>query len=148
MEKDEKINGIVSSFREVNKYFHKQMWQHANELGVTLVQLQIMKIISEETDMSLLDLSGKMHINKSTVSSTVDRLVKAEYIRRERSREDRRAIVLNVTELGKEKLTEGYALFYKRLERLDEISEEEAKNLFRLHQLVKEKININGDEEN
>lgn len=148
MEKDEKINGIVSSFREVNKYFHKQMWQHANELGVTLVQLQIMKIISEEKDMSLLDLSGKMHINKSTVSSTVDRLVKAEYIQRERSREDRRAIVLNVTELGMEKLTKGYALFYKRLERLDEISEEEAKNLFRLHQLVKEKININGDEEN
>ncbi|GAB3054656.1 MarR family winged helix-turn-helix transcriptional regulator [Virgibacillus ainsalahensis] len=148
MDKEEKISNIIYSFREVNKFFYKQMWHHANELGVTVVQLQIMKILSEQPDMSLLKLTKKMNIGKSTVSSTVDRLVKADYIKREQSEADRRAIVLNLTELGKTKEREGHALFYKRLSRLDEISDEDTEKLFELHQLIKEKIKVNGDEKN
>lgn len=140
MDNYEKISNIIYSFREVNKFFYRQMWQHANELGVTIVQLQIMKIIDEEANMSLQDLTNKMNVNKSTVSSTVERLVKAGYIKRQQSEKDRRAIVLNLTEIGKEKQLEGHHLFYERLKHLNEISDEDVETLLDLHQLIKEKI--------
>ncbi|MBP1970379.1 DNA-binding MarR family transcriptional regulator [Virgibacillus natechei] len=148
MDKDEKISTIIYSFREVNKFFYRQMWQHANELGITIVQLQILKIIDEEPNMSLLELTKKMNVNKSTVSSTIERLVKAGYIEREQSEKDRRAIVLNLTEIGKERQKEGHTLFYERLKHLDEISDEDVNTLLDLHQLVKEKIQVTGDEKN
>jgi MarR family transcriptional regulator, organic hydroperoxide resistance regulator len=146
MEKDKKISSIISSFREVDKFFYKQMWHHANELGVTVVQLRILKLISQKPNLSLQELTEKMEINKSTVSATVDRLVKASYIKREQSTIDRRAIVLNLTVLGNEKEKEGHQLFYKRLRGLNDISDEDVKSLLKLHQLVKEKMNVNGDE--
>ncbi|MEC5426072.1 MarR family transcriptional regulator [Virgibacillus sp. C22-A2] len=148
MNSDEKISKTIHSFREVNKFFYRQMWQHANELGVTIVQLHILKILSEEPDLSLQELTKKMNTSKSTVSSTVDRLVKANYIERERSKEDRRAIVLNLTKLGEHKEKEGHALFFKRLSKLGDISEEDVENLLSLHQLIIEKINVTGDEKN
>ncbi|WP_249872202.1 MarR family winged helix-turn-helix transcriptional regulator [Oceanobacillus saliphilus] len=148
MDKHEKITKIIYSFREVNNFFYKQMWHHANEMGVTVVQLQILKLLSQEPNLSLQELTGKMNISKSTVSSTVDRLVKASYIEREQSLTDRRSIVLNLTVLGKKKEIEGNQLFQKRLKDLNDISDEDTEKLLELHQLVKEKINVNGDEQN
>ncbi|WP_067729672.1 MarR family winged helix-turn-helix transcriptional regulator [Oceanobacillus damuensis] len=148
MDTDNKITKIIYSFREIDKFFYKQMWHHANELGITIVQLQILKLISLEPNLSLQELSRKMNLSKSTVSSTVDRLVKASYIKREQSMTDRRAIVLNLTELGKTKEKEGQQLFHQRLRNLNDISDEEIEKLLELHQLVKEKIKVNGDEQN
>lgn len=147
MESEEKVREIVYSFRDVNRFFYKQMWHHANELGVTIVQLQILKILSENPNISLQALTNKMNIGKSTVSSTVDRLVKAEFIKREQSTQDRRAIVLTLTKLGKVKEKDGHALFYDRLSRLNEIDDADLKKLKELHETIREKIKITGDDE-
>ncbi|WP_337019627.1 MarR family winged helix-turn-helix transcriptional regulator [Oceanobacillus massiliensis] len=146
MDKGEKVDKIISSFHEVNKFFYKQMWHLANELGVTVSQLQILKLISQEPNLGLHELTKKMKINKSAVSSTVDRLVKASYLKREQSQTDRRAIILNLTELGEEKEREGQKLFRERLRHLNTIRDEDIEILLELHQLVKEKIKENGDE--
>ncbi|MCT1577266.1 MarR family transcriptional regulator [Oceanobacillus kimchii] len=142
MNDEEKITKIIHSFREVNRFFYKQMWHHANDLGITVVQLQTMKYISEQPNISLQQLAEKMNINKSTVSSTVDRLVKASFIKREQSTSDRRAINLNLTEEGKKKEAEGKKLFHARLHKLSEVSDEDTESLFRLHQLIKEKLAV------
>ncbi|WP_404450819.1 MarR family transcriptional regulator [Virgibacillus necropolis] len=147
MESEEKIHEVIQSFREVNRFFYKQMWQHANELGVTIVQLQILKILSDNPNISLQELTNKMSVGKSTVSSTVDRLVKAEYIIRERSEKDRRSIVLTLTKLGASKEKEGHALFYNRLSRLNEVDDADLEKLKDLHETIKEKIKITGDDE-
>ncbi|ASK61697.1 transcriptional regulator [Virgibacillus phasianinus] len=147
MDQEEKVSEIIHSFRDVNRFFYKQMWHHANELGVTIVQLQILKILAENPNISLQELTKKMSSGKSTVSSIVDRLVKAEYVKRERSKEDRRAIVLSLTKLGETKKVEGHTLFIKRLSRLNEIDEADIEKLVELHDLIKEKIKITGDDE-
>jgi DNA-binding MarR family transcriptional regulator len=144
---NEKISEVLRSFRTVNKYFYKQMWHHANELGVTVVQLRILKIISDFPDISLLELTEKMEMSKSTASSIVERLVKAGLVKREKSKTDRRALVLQLTALGKEKEEEGHALFHERLERLHELSGEDVQQLLHLHEQIAEKITINGDDE-
>lgn len=144
---EEKVQDVIYSFRDVNRFFYKQMWQHANELGVTIVQLQILKILSDKPNISLQELTKKMRTGKSTVSSIVDRLVKADYVKREQSEEDRRAIVLSLTKLGETKKVEGHGLFIKRLSRLNEIDEADIEKLIELHELIKDKIKITGDDE-
>lgn len=123
------------------------MWHHANELGVTVVQLRFLKTISDFPDISLLDLAEKMEMSKSTASSVVERLVKAGLVKREKSEKDRRAVVLQLTVLGEEKEKEGHALFHKRMERLHELSEEDVQHLLDLHNRIAEKIVLNGDDE-
>ncbi|BAC12029.1 transcriptional regulator (marR family) [Oceanobacillus iheyensis HTE831] len=140
MNAEEKITKIIHSFREVNRFYYKQMWHHADDLGITVVQLQTMKHISEHPNISLQELAEKMNISKSTVSSTVDRLVKASFLRREQSTSDRRAINLNLTEEGRQKEAEGKKLFFARLHELSEVSDEDTESLFRLHQLIIEKL--------
>lgn len=147
MDQEEKVQSVIHSFRDVSRFFYKQMWQHANELGVTIVQLQILKILAENPNISLQELTKRMSSGKSTVSSTVDRLVKADYVKRDRSEEDRRAIVLSLTKLGETKKKEGQTLFIKRLSRLNEIDEAEIEKLIELHELIKEKIKITGDDQ-
>ncbi|WP_404457018.1 MarR family winged helix-turn-helix transcriptional regulator [Oceanobacillus kapialis] len=146
MENEEKIRCITNSFRNMHNLFYKQMWHHANELGVTIVQLQILKILDDEPNLSLAQLCERMNSGKSAVSSTVDRLVKAQYIQREHSQADRRAIVLSLTPLGKEKKEEAHALYFKRLDPLSEISSEDMEELLRLHGLVQEKLKLIGDD--
>lgn len=146
MNQEEKVQEIIYSFRDVNRFFYKQMWQHANELGVTIVQLQILKILADDPNISLQQLTKKMSSGKSTISSIVDRLVKADYVKRDRSKEDRRAIVLSLTKLGETKKVEGNELFIKRLSRLNEIDETDIKKLIELHELIKDKIKITGDD--
>ncbi|MFA1822725.1 MarR family winged helix-turn-helix transcriptional regulator [Virgibacillus oceani] len=147
MDQSEKISKILSSFRKVNKYFYKQMWHHANELGVTVVQLRCLKSISDFPDISLLELTDKMEMSKSTASSVVDRLVRAGLVKREKSKTDRRAVILQLTTLGKEKEKEGLALFHERIERLHELSKEDVQQLLHLHDQIAEKISFDGDDE-
>lgn len=146
MNQEEKVQEIIYSFRGVNRFFYKQMWQHANELGVTLVQLQILKILADDPNISLQALTKKMSSGKSTISGTVDRLVKADYVKREHSKEDRRAIVLSLTKLGEAKKIEGNELYIKRLSRLNEIEEADIEKLLELHELIKDKIKVTGDD--
>lgn len=146
LDQEEKVQKIIYSFREVNRFFYKQMWRHANELGVTIFQLQILKILSEHPNISLQELTNKTNTGKSTVSSTVDRLVKAEYVKRESSEEDRRAVVLSLTKLGETKKVEGNALYLKRLSRLNEIDEADIERIVELHELIRDKIKITGDD--
>jgi len=147
VDQSEKISNILSSFRKVNKYFYRQMWHHADELGITVVQLRFLKTISEFPDISLLELTDKMEMSKSTASSVVERLVKARLVKREKSKTDRRAVVLQLTALGEEKEKEGHAMFHKRMEPLLELSEEDVQNLLHLHDQIAEKITLDGDDE-
>ncbi|WP_042220764.1 MarR family winged helix-turn-helix transcriptional regulator [Oceanobacillus manasiensis] len=146
MEKEDKIRQITYSFRKMHHLFYKQMWHHANQLGVTVVQLQILKILDDEPNLSLAQLCERLNSGKSAVSTTVDRLVKANYIKRDHSKADRRAIVLTLTPLGKEKKEEGRAIYFQQLSPLGDISEQDMDELLRLHQLVQDKMNLIGDD--
>lgn len=143
---NELIRNLLSSFREVNSAFYKQSWQHAKDLGITVVQLQILRTLNLNPGLSLQQLTEYLHTGKSTVSSTVDRLVKAGFILRESSEKDRRAIVLSLTELGREKEAEGHANFYKRVKGLNEIDPESISELLHIHSLIVKKLNDIGDD--
>ena len=146
MEEYETIRQLISSFREVNQQFYRRTWQHADELGITMFQLQILRVLSIKENLSLQDLTKELHVGKSTVSSTVDRLVKAGLVKREQSSQDRRAIVLNLTDLGREKHEAGKELFFEGLKGLHDIPKERIDELLDIHQLIIKNLKSIGDD--
>ena len=146
MEEYETIRQLISSFREVNQQFYRRTWQHADDLGITIFQLQILRVLSIEQNLSLQDLTKELHVGKSTVSSTIDRLVKAGLVKREQSSQDRRAIVLNLTDLGHERQKSGQAMFYEKLKGLDRIPKEQIDELLDIHQLIIKNLKSIGDD--
>ncbi|WP_053216927.1 MarR family winged helix-turn-helix transcriptional regulator [Virgibacillus senegalensis] len=146
MQNNKKIESIFTSFREVNKAFYKQMWHNANDLGITTLQLQILKLLEEQPDIGLVEIANKLNTSKSTISGTVERLVKAGYVERTPSKRDRRAIVLTATEEGAKKKKEAYKSYLERMKRLDELSDQDVQKLIELHSLILNKILENGDE--
>ncbi|WP_026770976.1 MarR family winged helix-turn-helix transcriptional regulator [Sediminibacillus terrae] len=146
MQENKKIESIITSFREVSKAFYKQMWHNANDLGVTTLQLQIMKLLEEQPELGLVEIANKLNNSKSTISGTVERLVKAGYVERTRSEQDRRAIVLTLTEAGVKKKKESYKSYLERMEGLKEINDQDVEKLVELHSLILNKISDNGDE--
>lgn len=146
MTPEEKIIQITQSFRKVNQAFYKQMRSNADDLGVTTLQLYILRLLDEEPHQGLVEMAKKLSSSKSTISETVERLVKLAYIKRERSTKDRRVLVMTLTDLGKEKKTEAYHYFIKRLSGLEGMSQESVEKLLKLHEQIYNEIKLDGDE--
>ncbi|QDP38840.1 MarR family winged helix-turn-helix transcriptional regulator [Radiobacillus deserti] len=148
MDKNEKITRIIQSFRAVNRNFLIHIKRNANDLGVTTLQLQILKILHENPEMGLVELANKIESSKSTVSETVERLVKAGYIERKRSPKDRRALVMRLTDRGETEKAEAHKEYMKRLSGLDALDDKEVQTLLSLHEKIIQNIKTDGDEKN
>jgi DNA-binding MarR family transcriptional regulator len=68
---------------------------------ISLSQLVVLRIVSQEDGISIKDISGKLGITSSAVTQLVDGLVNREYLKREGSLEDRRALRLFLSAQGK-----------------------------------------------
>jgi DNA-binding MarR family transcriptional regulator len=69
--------------------------------GITGAQLLVLQRLSEAPAHSLNDLAERTFTHQSTVSVVVDRLVARRFVKRERSKEDARKILLSLTTTGR-----------------------------------------------
>ena len=93
-------------------------------------QASVLDHLDEREGTALFDLARHMGVTASTMSLTVDRLVRGGWVVRERSREDARRVDLRLTEAGvrikrQQKVLEP-ALVSAVLERLDERKRKQA----------------------
>ncbi|MGO4198552.1 MarR family winged helix-turn-helix transcriptional regulator [Rhizobium sp. YAF28] len=72
-----------------------------DELGLTYPQYLAMVSLWEEDGQTVGGLGEKLFLESSTLTPLLKRLETAGYIRRERSRQDERVVVLRLTEEGK-----------------------------------------------
>lgn len=127
------ISELFTSFREVNQSFYHSMQRAGQHLGVTPIQLLVLKTLRERPQMSLSELAECLFVGPSTASGIVERMVKAKLVTRERPENDRRSISLRLT-------PEGEGLWVKIDERrkmmlapLNELGEEDLSDLLRIH---------------
>src|SRR6266481_4848775 len=73
--------------------------QATNEV-ISAHQASILDHLDDVQATSLFDLARHMGVTASTMSITVDRLVRGDYVVRERSTEDRRRLELRLTAAG------------------------------------------------
>lgn len=86
--------------------FGKAMSKYADRFlstyGLTLSQFEILTVLFQEGAIPLNRLSERLCCAGSNVTGLVDRLERDGLVKRERSREDRRVILLGLTDQGRE----------------------------------------------
>jgi len=70
--------------------------------SVSLAQCHTIVEIGREKEISINELAGLLHVDKSTVSRSVDHLVKHGFVTRTTAPQDRRYVSLNLTVQGQE----------------------------------------------
>ncbi|PWK09594.1 MarR family winged helix-turn-helix transcriptional regulator [Tumebacillus permanentifrigoris] len=131
------ITEIIASFRELKRAYYRLVQLDAEAVGVTTLQLMVMRKLSQHESLTLSELAEGMQLTPSTMSGVVDRLAKAGLIERDRSTQDRRALVLHLTEAGRGKLEIAFgpqSTIYRRLTGENRLSEQDTQELLRLHQ--------------
>ncbi|HZU97398.1 MAG TPA: MarR family winged helix-turn-helix transcriptional regulator [Planctomycetota bacterium] len=82
--------------------------QHSQGLkakyGITAAQLQLLKLLEKQGDLTHSEISERMYLRGSTVSGIIDRLEKRSLVRRKRSRVDRRLVRVGLSDAGKKLL--------------------------------------------
>lgn len=128
---------MVDSFITVSRTLTKFSLQNATSLGLTLPQMGILNTISTFPEITLKEITVKLQLSKSTVSTTIDDLVNLKLIERKTNNQDRREINLTSTAKGKELSQQSCqnALSYRAMiYALDKIPEKEVRILTALHQ--------------
>ena len=84
------------------KAIYKQADRFLSAYGLTPSQFEILTVLSEEGTVPLNRLSERLCCAGSNVTGIVDRLERDGLAKRERSQEDRRVILLGLTDKGQE----------------------------------------------
>ncbi|MGF6175321.1 MarR family winged helix-turn-helix transcriptional regulator [Ensifer sp. 4252] len=86
--------------RRLNQISVALFIEEAGDLGLTNVQFAALNMIRELPGIDQVTLSDRIAIDRTTIVKVLDRLVEKGFVTRDRSREDRRTNVLNITSAG------------------------------------------------
>ncbi len=95
------IAGIMQSLRRIFKAIQDYFQEISKKYGITGPQLWALKTVAANGSLSLGELSKKMYLHPSTISGVVDRLEKKGFVVRDRGKEDRRVVKVQLTPRGK-----------------------------------------------
>lgn len=114
-------------------YVYADFMRGQPEPTMTPGQLAILILVHENPGMTQRVLGERMGVDKSTLTVALDRLTRRKWLRRVRSREDRRSNVLELTSQGVRQMRRMIA-FVRRHERrmMTSLSARERRELVRL----------------
>ncbi len=125
MIKHKETESIINELMELSYKFREMMFKLNPTIlrsELTITQLIAIQYIYHNPSITLKDLSNKMVIAQSSASELIDRLVKMKYIERKIPADDRRKIILNVSNKGKkfieQHIAENRAFFEKLLKHI------------------------------
>ena len=87
----------MAKIRQVGGRISERILKQHN-IEINSAQGRIMFVLWQNDGISINELAKKTHLKKSTLTSMLDRLEKMGYIRRQRSKKDRRKILIKRTE--------------------------------------------------
>lgn len=115
--------------------------------GFTTTQCYTLLEISKFGNLSMNEISEKMNLNSSTMTRILDKLVRDEYILRCKDDNDKRIVIVSLTEKGIEaasKLNDSVKAYYKKIiENIPEGQVEEILKSVNILQKAFEKANPN-----
>ncbi|GIO38813.1 MarR family transcriptional regulator [Paenibacillus antibioticophila] len=96
---DHYIERLLAAWSNSFRKIHSEIMQHS-ELGLTGPQFQMLSLIYRSKSCNVSYLSEKLDVKPSAITVMADRLVQSGYIERRHDEQDRRAVLLSVTEHG------------------------------------------------
>ena len=71
-----------------------------NEIDLTYTQYIVMMVMWEDREISVKDLGKRLYLDSGTLTPLLKTLEKKGLVKRERSKEDERFLVVSITEVG------------------------------------------------
>ena len=113
--------GTIRKFRDDLRKFERILEVQNSEsccCGVTLSQCHTLMELNDIRTITLNELSQRLELNKSTVSRTVESLVRSELVSRENPAENRRIAVIALTEKGRavcKQINDGNDQYFRKI---------------------------------
>lgn len=98
--KTEDISAVIDNLRRVFQVINEHSKTAEQTTGLTGPQLWALKMLANDAPLRVSDLARQMYLRPATVVGIVDRLEGKGLVTRTRSREDRRAVDLELTGMG------------------------------------------------
>ena len=98
--KTEEVGAIIDDLRRLFQVVNEISKRALRTSGLTGPQLWTIKTISEEAPVRVSDLARRMHLHPATIVGILDRLEVRTLIKRTRSTEDRRVVMIELTASG------------------------------------------------
>lgn len=95
------ISDIIDNLRRIFQILNEQSKKVEKETGLTGPQLWAIKVIYENAPLNLSDLANRLYLHSTTVVGIVDRLETHNFVKRTRSKDDRRMVSIELTAKGK-----------------------------------------------
>ena len=103
------------------------------KIGLTYPQYLILLVLWERDGRSVMEIAGELHLNSNTVTPLLKRMEAAGILRRERSAEDERRVMVQLSEKGRELRQQATSIPFSLAEKLGErLSIEEMQALKRI----------------
>lgn len=97
---DKIIADTVDNLRRVFQVINEHSKKAERDTGLTGPQLWAIKIIAESSPLRVSDLAQRMYLHAATVIGILDRLEAHGLVTRIRSKEDRRAVMVALSQKG------------------------------------------------
>lgn len=104
MASSEETKIIDKTIRDIHKNLVKHTKGALRENNLTMPRFLVLWYITKHQPVNMSFLHDKMHMANSTLTVIVDKLVEDELVKRYRNPEDRRIVLLELTEKGDKKL--------------------------------------------
>lgn len=127
---------LMHSLRQVHRAMTALMRLEADKLGLTPVQMLVLRTLADDPGLSLSELAERIALGCSTVSGVVKRLVEAGLVERTRLDEDQRTVAIRLTSQGNELENAAFcedSLMSKALLKFLQLPEENVQTLLELH---------------
>lgn len=93
-------NKIEAKIRNIAKYLNEYTKDHLKCYNLTLGRFHVLRVILESEPVSMGDIHEELHMANSTVTVIVDYLHEAGLVKRRRDADDRRVVLLEITNDG------------------------------------------------
>jgi DNA-binding MarR family transcriptional regulator len=102
-----------------------------DEINLTYTQYIAMMVLWESKSIGVKELGKRLYLDSGTLTPLLKRLESKGFLRRERSSEDERVVIITITEAG-EKLKEKAIEIPMKMEKCMPLSQKEAGTLYTL----------------
>lgn len=106
MEKAELINQTMALSKRLGKMQSHYAFESWRKLDVPLAQLKSLFLINSRGKMSVSDLARDLGVTPGNVTSIIDRLVGQGLVKRSENPEDRRLVLLELTDKGRKTISD------------------------------------------
>ncbi|UFT98336.1 MarR family winged helix-turn-helix transcriptional regulator [Radiobacillus kanasensis] len=134
---------MTNYYKVLNQYwtdiYYHLHYQHEEKL--THQAIRIMQHVEKNKAIGINELAEQMNVSQNTASEHIKRLIKKEYVSKERDSKDERKVILALTEDGEDVLYRNTSLDETKLQLImEQLGEEERKKIMEGLQLLSEGV--------